>query len=64
MVGSFSALIRAMVEESRDHIAQLREYVADPELSRTQHHAINDVLHAETLRLDMLRGVLTNWEPS
>jgi hypothetical protein len=56
---SFFDLVSAMINDAQNNIRQLRQHADSPLESSTLRHAINDVLHAESLRLDMLRTVIS-----
>lgn len=55
MASSFADLLRAMIQESQNNIRQLRQYTGQPFETHALGHTMNDVLHAEVLRLDMLQ---------
>lgn len=57
MACSLVDLLRAMIQEAQNDIFQLRQI--DQSATGRSRRAINDVLHAETLRLDMLRTALS-----
>lgn len=56
---SFFDLVRAMIHDAQNNIRQLRQQADLPQESGAMRHAINDLLHAESLRLDMLKTIIS-----
>jgi len=57
MADSLSDALDAMIEESRTNIRRLKGFAEQPLFPRDLYPPVVDLMHAETLRLDMLRSV-------
>lgn len=54
----FLELIRAMIQDAGDNIRRLRQQADLSQGSDRLNHTMNDVLHAELLRLEMLKAIV------
>ena len=52
----FADTLDAMIEEANHNVRRLRDLADSPFLPKGLQFAVINVLHAETLRLDMLRS--------
>jgi hypothetical protein len=58
MARSIAEFVNAMTQQAQQDICQLRDFARVPNLTIKLHHVTNNLLHAELLRLDMLRSVI------
>lgn len=57
MADSLADTLDSMIEESRSNIRRLKGFAEQPFFPRALYPPVVDLMHAETLRLDMLRSV-------
>lgn len=57
MADSLSDALDAMIAESRGNIRRLKGFADQPLFPKALYPPVIDLMHAETLRLDMLRSV-------
>ncbi|HTV13062.1 MAG TPA: hypothetical protein VME68_00015 [Acidobacteriaceae bacterium] len=57
MAGSLTDALDDMIEESRANIRRLKGFAEQPMFPKALYPSVIDVMHAETLRLEMLRSV-------